>query len=116
MIAMTGSRVGRSRSIWASTGARGWWSLSGSGSHWLSQTALAKHYAPTSIIEPGGIIVLLLAGVLFNGLTGAVLALLAYLGIGALFNRPPPDGFVCLRCGCEFRPGIGATSFVSRSK
>lgn len=76
MIAMSGGRVGRGRSSRVTIGARGWWSLSGSSSHWASQTELAKRYTPSSIIGPRGIIALLLIGALLNGVTGAVLALL----------------------------------------
>lgn len=114
IVAMTGSRIGSSNSSRGTIGARGWWGLSGSGSESRSQTALARYYTATSIIGPGGIIALLLVGVLFNGVTGAILALLAYLSLGALLARKPPDGFVCLRCGCEFQPGIGVTGFVPR--
>ena len=112
MIAMSGGRVGRGRSSRVTIGARGWWSLSGSSSHWASQTELAKRYTPSSVIGPRGIIALLLIGALLNGVTGAVLALLLG-GILTLLARNPPDGFVCLRCGCEFQPGIGPTGFVS---
>ena len=40
------------------------------------------------------------------GVMGAILALLIGFGIFALFTRNPPDGFVCLRCGCEFQPAV----------
>lgn len=104
MIAMAGTRSGSARTSRATLGARGWWSLSGSNFRWTSQTALARRYAPSSPIGGGCLLALLVIGAAMNGMTGAAVALLLGLALEIWLTRETPDGFVCLRCGCEFQP------------
>lgn len=104
MVAMAGTRHGNVRANRATIGARGWWSLSGTRARWTSQTALAKRYAPAVGMSSGGLVALLLIGAAIHGASGAIAAVCLGITIQALSLRDPPDGFVCLRCGCEFNP------------
>lgn len=115
MVTMAGTRIGRADASRATIGARGWWSLSGSESRWTSQTALAKRYAPPSPVSGDALIAMMLVGAGINGMTGALLALVVGLTLAIWLIPNPPDGFVCMRCGCEFRPRVNPNGFVSRS-
>jgi hypothetical protein len=104
IIAMTGTRTGNARASRATIGARGWWSFSGGNFRWTSQTALARRYAPSSPIGGTCLLALLVIGAAIHGMTGAAVALLLALALDSWLTSEPPDGFVCLRCGCEFQP------------
>lgn len=104
MIAMAGTRHGTARASRATIGARGWWSVSGKRVRWTSQTALARRYAPAVGMSSGGFVALILIGAAIHGTVGAMVSLLLGLIAQIVLSRDPPDGFVCLRCGCEFRP------------
>lgn len=103
MVAMTGTRFGNARGRRATIGARGWWSVSGTVAQWTSQTALAKRYAPASPIGNRLLLALIVVGAATNGMAGAFVGLLLGVVLAAWLTRDPPEGFVCLRCGCEFR-------------
>lgn len=102
MVAMAGTRTGSARASRASIGARGWWSLSGSDVRWTSQTALARRYAPSSPIGNRTLLALIVIGAMTHGISGAAVGLLLGVALSVWLTRDPPDGFVCLRCGCEF--------------
>jgi hypothetical protein len=104
LVAMSGTRHGNARVSRATIGAHGWWSLSGNRARWSSQSALARRYAPAATISSGGLVVLILIGAAIHGTIGAMVSLLLGLIAQIVLSRDPPDGFVCLRCGCEFRP------------
>ena len=104
LVAMAGTRHGNARASRATIGARGWWNVSGTRARWISQTTLARRYAPTETISSGGLVALLLLGACIHGATGAFLAVVLGLFLQLMLSRDPPDGFVCLRCGLEFKP------------
>lgn len=104
MVAMAGTHHGTARVSRATIGARGWWSISGNRARWTSQTALARRYAPAAGTTSGGFFALILTGAAIHGTTGAMVSLLLGLIAQIALSRNPPDGFVCLRCGCEFNP------------
>ena len=104
MVAMAGTRTGNGRATRASIGARGWWSLSGTSVRWTSQTMLAQRYAPATAISSGGLVALMVIGAAVHGVLGALVAFLFGVATQVFLSREPPSGFVCLRCGCEFKP------------
>lgn len=104
MVAMAGTRHGAARTSRATIGARGWWSISGNRARWTSQTALARRYAPAENVGSAGLFAMLLIGAAIHGAIGAVVAFGLWVAVQVMSLRDPPDGFVCLRCGCEFSP------------
>lgn len=102
IVVATGTRIGRSVGRRVTVGARGWWSVAASDWNWTSRTALAARYSPASPIGLGGILVLTLLGTLISGMTGAALGLVLGIVLRDWLTPEVPDGFVCLRCGCEF--------------
>lgn len=104
MVEMSGTRFGTSGARRAAIGARGWWSASGTETRWTTQTALAKRYSSATPMGAGTFIALVVIGAGLFGQPGAVLGALVALSGLFLSNPRPRDGFVCLRCGCEFDP------------
>ena len=104
MVAMTGTRISTGNANRTAIGARGWWSFSHIRARHTSQSLLARRYSPTGSLDAGGLIVLMGIGALIDGGAGAIAALLLGAFVQAVASGETPDGFVCLRCGCEFKP------------